>query len=119
PWASEEEWDLAQWLMSVHISQAAIDRFLKLPWVCTNTTISLMSAKQLHAKVQSMPGSLPWLSAEITLKDAPNEPQSLCYCNPLECVTYLFQNPLFKGHMDFSPKQVYMADGKTQLYHEM
>ena len=33
PWASEEEWELAKWLMSVHISQAAIDRFLKLPWV--------------------------------------------------------------------------------------
>ena len=34
PWASEDEWELAKWLMSVHISQAIIDRFLRLGWVC-------------------------------------------------------------------------------------
>ena len=137
PWASEEEWELAKWLMSVHISQAAIDRFLKLPWVCPNmvttllrfshhyqvrmrpATLSFTSAKQLHAKIQSMPGGPSWLSTEIMLKDAPNEPQLLRYRNPLECVTYLFQNPSFKDRMDFSPKWVYTADGKTRLYHEM
>ena len=59
------------------------------------------------------------VSLMIMLKDAPNEPQLLRYRNPLECVTYLFQNPSFKDRMDFSPKWVYTADGKTRLYHEM
>ena len=66
-----------------------------------------------------MPGGPSWLSTKITLTDAPNEPQLLRYHNPLECATYLFQNPSFKDHMDFSPKWVYKADGKTRLYHEM
>jgi hypothetical protein len=35
PWASEDEWELAKWLMTVHISQATVDRFLRLDWVCT------------------------------------------------------------------------------------
>jgi hypothetical protein len=42
PWVSEEEWELAKWLMSVHISQTAIDSFLKLPWVCPNMATTLL-----------------------------------------------------------------------------
>ncbi|KAF9512254.1 hypothetical protein BS47DRAFT_1394386 [Hydnum rufescens UP504] len=61
--------------MSVHISQAVIDHFLKLNWVCKHPDIlSFTSAKELHEKVHSMPGGPPWLSAKIILKDAPDEP---------------------------------------------
>ncbi|KAF9511276.1 hypothetical protein BS47DRAFT_1262194, partial [Hydnum rufescens UP504] len=120
PWTSKEEWELAEWLMSVHISQAMINRFLKLAWVRKHSDpLSFSSAKELHAKVRTMPGGPPWLSTEITLKDAPNEPQLLRYHNVLECVSFLFQNPSFKDCMDFSPKSVYKSDGKTQVYHEM
>ena len=34
PFASEEEWELAEWLMNAGISQKQMDRFLKLPIVC-------------------------------------------------------------------------------------
>jgi hypothetical protein len=34
PWKNEDEWALAEWLMSIQISQAIINRFLKLNWVC-------------------------------------------------------------------------------------
>ena len=34
PWSSEDEWELVEWLMSVHIFQAVINCFLDLKWVC-------------------------------------------------------------------------------------
>ncbi|KAF9502798.1 hypothetical protein BS47DRAFT_1310688, partial [Hydnum rufescens UP504] len=111
------EWELAEWLLSAHISQAMINQFLKLAWVCKHSDpLSFSSTKELHVKVCTMPGSLPWLSIEITLKDTLNEPQLLCYCNVLECISFLFQNPSFKDCMDFSPKSVYESDGKTWVY---
>jgi hypothetical protein len=81
--------------------------------------LSFSSAKGLHEKVQGMPGGPPWMSAEIVLKDAPNEPQTLFYRDPVECADILFQNPTFKDCMDFAPRRVYEADGTTRLYHEM
>ncbi|KAF9502945.1 hypothetical protein BS47DRAFT_1310452, partial [Hydnum rufescens UP504] len=80
---------------------------------------SFSSVKELQAKVQGMPGGLLWLSTEIILKDAPNEPQTLLYQNPVECADQLFQNPSFKDCMDFAPKWVYKTNGMTRLYHEM
>ncbi|KAF9511278.1 hypothetical protein BS47DRAFT_1257947, partial [Hydnum rufescens UP504] len=102
PWVSEEEWELARWLMSVNISQGVIDCFLKLSWKHGNL-LSLSSAKELHAKIQSMPGGPPWLSTEIMLKDALNEPQTLYYQNVVEVANTLFQNPSFKDCTNFTP----------------
>jgi hypothetical protein len=40
PLKTEEEWDLAQWLMTSSVSQTKLDEFLKLPIVHTVTIIS-------------------------------------------------------------------------------
>lgn len=66
-----------------------------------------------------MPGGPPWMSTTITLDDAPNEPQTLLYRDPVACAEFLFQNPEFSECMDFEPKHVFEADGTTRVYHEM
>ncbi|KAF9508474.1 hypothetical protein BS47DRAFT_1302834 [Hydnum rufescens UP504] len=120
PWASEEEWAIVEWILSVHILQKAIDQFLKLQWVRKHSEpLTFSTAKEVHEKVQSMPGGPPWKSTEITLKDALNEPQIVFHRDPIECTVHLFQNPKFEGCMDFTPKFVYNTDGTTRMYHEM
>jgi hypothetical protein len=39
PFRTEEEWDLARWLMTSSVSQTKLDEFLKLPVVRTVSMI--------------------------------------------------------------------------------
>lgn len=66
-----------------------------------------------------MPEGPEWQVGEVTLLDAPNEPQQYFYRDPIACAEFLMNNPTFDGHMDFEPSEIYEADGKTRVYHEM
>jgi len=33
--------------------------------------------------------------------------------DPLECISSIFNHPLFHGHMDFTPRRVYTTAQKT------
>ncbi|KIJ35930.1 hypothetical protein M422DRAFT_179990 [Sphaerobolus stellatus SS14] len=46
---------------------------------------------------------------EITLPEAPNEPQILFYTDPIDCLKFLAQSPAFDGHQEYSPVK-YFSD---------
>lgn len=44
---------------------------------------------------------------------------TLYYRDPLECLAFLFSNPLFAGHIDFCPQRVYASVEKlVRVYSE-
>ena len=61
-----------------------------------------------------------WKSKKITLPGyATREPMCLFFRDALDCVEYLFGNPLFAGHMDFSPTRLYRdAEQTIRIYSE-
>jgi hypothetical protein len=45
------------------------------------------------------------------LPEAPNEPQLLFYCDPVECLQFLAENPAFEGHQSYAPVK-FFTDAK-------
>ena len=72
----------------------------------------------MYKQLQGMPGPPSWRSEMIILDDAPSEPQTLYWCDPVNYAHFLFQNPDFDGHMIYAPSHLYNANG-TQVYTEM
>ena len=65
-----------------------------------------------------MPGPPAWMSEEIMLPDAPDEPQKFFYHDLIKCAHYLFQWSDLAKHMNYIPMQVF-NESKDHVYHEM
>jgi hypothetical protein len=70
--------------------------------------------------MEMLPKVPEWKSKEITLPDhQTSEPMHLFYRDALDCVEYMFGNPLFANHMDFCPVRLYQdAEQTIRVYSE-
>ena len=68
--------------------------------------------------MEMLPKVPDWKSKEVTLRGHPiNEPMYLFYHNTLNCIEYIFGNPLFADHMDFCPAHLYQdAEWTIHVY---
>jgi hypothetical protein len=67
-----------------------------------------------------LPKGPEWYFEEVILPEAPNEPQILFYCDPIECLQFLAINPTFDGYMAYQPVQHFTdTEYTTQVYGEM
>src|SRR5260370_30448530 len=82
------------------------------------TPLSFKSAKDLYNRVLSMEGAPMWKAKEITLDDAPDEPQILFYRDIEECCDHLQGNPSFSDAWDTAPKKVKYSGTQTRIYHD-
>src|SRR5260370_41914905 len=65
-----------------------------------------------------MEGAPMWKDKEITLDDAPDEPQILFYRDIEECCDHLQGNPSFSDAWDTAPKKVKYSGTHTRIYHD-
>ena len=64
--------------------------------------VSFSMAKALHGWMEILPKVPEWKSRTVELKGYPmGELMHLFYHDTLNCIEYLFGNPLFANHMDF------------------
>jgi hypothetical protein len=70
--------------------------------------------------MEMLPSVPDWKSKKISLMGYPtSEPMYLFYRDALDCVEYLFGNPLFSNHMDFCPVRLYQdAEQTIRVYSE-
>ena len=70
--------------------------------------------------MEILPKVPEWKSRTVELKGYPTgEPMHLFYRDALDCVEYLFRNPLFANHMDFCPVRRYRdAERTIRVYGE-
>ncbi|KAI0037886.1 hypothetical protein FA95DRAFT_1506366, partial [Auriscalpium vulgare] len=109
PFSCHEDWEFGFFLVESSLSNDEIDALLRLSLVC-RLAVSFRTAKQLRGKVELLPSGPRWKSKEVALPGFPTKsPMKLFYRDSLECLEGLFRNPLFDGHMDYRPKQVYTA----------
>ena len=136
PFANEEEWELARWLMSAGVSQAKVDEFLKLPivsaiiqvnlhYLCGSqktqkrTKPSYHNKRALLEKIDALPDVPGWTCEvfeitgdQVDIRDASGkrkltEEVELWRRDPVECIRELIGNPAFRKHMRFEPERVF------------
>ncbi|KAF8871026.1 hypothetical protein BD779DRAFT_1613985 [Infundibulicybe gibba] len=110
PFASQEEWDLAVWLMK-NVGQRSTDEFLKLQ----AKVDALPTGPRWECEVITTPGDRAGEDGEIV-----GEEMELWYRNPVECIKELIGNPAFSDSVSFVPERVYTSnDGDDRIYDEM
>ncbi|KAI6019933.1 hypothetical protein F5J12DRAFT_716230 [Pisolithus orientalis] len=111
PFNSHNEWELASWLLCSGLSMRAIDSFLSLS-IIQLLNISFHTARALHGLAELLPGRLCWHSMEITPSQPTKQPVHLYWHNPLECIAWLLNHPLFSDQLDFVLRHVYKMPKK-------
>ncbi len=139
PFSCFTDWEVAHWLSQLNVPLYAIDEFFKLQYVSSSISVicfsyphqtmpqvkdrplSYHSAKSLWNLVEQLPGAPPWMSCSINVDGAISKrPLTLYYRNTLECFCYLFSNPFFANHMDFSPRRVWSDETHScRVFNEM
>ncbi|KAJ8521884.1 hypothetical protein ONZ45_g1435 [Pleurotus djamor] len=127
PFASEQEWQLAQWLVK-NAGQSQADEFLKLPITRARMDLSFLNVKQFLRCVDGLPTQTPgWFRDVVTVHgdlvdgkgQAMIEELELWRRDPVECVRELLGNPAYKDVLAYSPERVYTrADGVERLFDE-
>ncbi|KAI5992235.1 hypothetical protein EDD15DRAFT_2168646 [Pisolithus albus] len=116
PFASRGDWELGSWLLRSGLSMGAIDVFLSLDLLkVRKLPLSFHTAKELHGRAELLPGGPRWKVQELRTSHPTKRPVLLYWCNSLELVQSLLNNPGFRNAMDLSPFHLY--DSAEHLYH--
>lgn len=87
--------------------------------------LSFHTVAQMFRTIEErLPKGPKWQKTDMVLKDAPNDPQVLYFCNVDECALFLASNPAFQGDIDYEPKAISVWNGGTdseyiRIYNEM
>ncbi|KAF8885298.1 hypothetical protein BD779DRAFT_1611957 [Infundibulicybe gibba] len=123
PFASQEEWELAVWLMK-NVGQTSTDEFLKLPVM----NLSFRNNRSFLKQVDALPTGPNWECEIVTAPgdqcgedgEIVGEDMELWYRDPVECIKELLSNPAFKDLISYVPERVYTSsDGDDRIYDEM
>ncbi|KAG2056663.1 hypothetical protein BDR06DRAFT_981335 [Suillus hirtellus] len=106
PFHDEGEWELAKFLVE-NLTQAQIDKFLKLKWFHTCPKPSFTSKEQLLDWTDALPSFVPWKVLNLEFMGYKTTyPMQLIWRDALEVVKQLFSNPVFANHITFQPHVV-------------
>ncbi|KAF7359613.1 hypothetical protein MVEN_00685100 [Mycena venus] len=126
PFQSNEEWELAKWLIK-NVGHNQMETFLKLPIIQGIETAYTTKAQLLEA-IDDLPGGVGWKLEKVVLKgdlqddngNAMTETLELWYRDPVDCIRQLMGNPVFRDVMRYAPERVYEdEDRKSEVINEM
>ncbi|KAG1768243.1 hypothetical protein EV702DRAFT_979542, partial [Suillus placidus] len=118
PFSSRREWQVGAWLLWSGLSMGQIDSFLVLKMI-QDLCLSFHSAKELRGRAESLPPGPRWKSQVIRTSHTTKSPVILYWRDPLECISNLFNHPLFHNHMDFTSHKIYTTAQKlSRVYTE-
>ncbi|KAG1739730.1 hypothetical protein EDB19DRAFT_1574914, partial [Suillus lakei] len=106
PFSSWKDWEVGSWLLRSGLSMGKIYSFLSLKMIKT-LPLSFCSAKELCSRVEMLPSGPRWMSQIIPTAYPMKSPVVLYWCDPLDCISSLLNNPAFDDQLDFTPRRVY------------
>ncbi|RDB24482.1 hypothetical protein Hypma_008517 [Hypsizygus marmoreus] len=127
PFESEDEWELAKWLIK-NVGHNQADLFLKLPIIQQRVDPTFTTKDKFLGAIDSLPGGVGWNLHNIHLKgdivnedgDFLTEDLELWWRDPVECIRELMGNPIFRDVMRFTPEQLFEdSGGKEKIVDEM
>ncbi|KAL1660996.1 hypothetical protein GGF50DRAFT_129833 [Schizophyllum commune] len=110
PFADDDEWELAKWLIK-NVGHNAADDLLRLPIMRKRAMPSYSNKNDFLATIDQLPQGPEWKLETITLTgDQADEDGSLqtedlelWYRDPVECIRELMGNPLFRDALCYEP----------------
>ncbi|KAI5987812.1 hypothetical protein EDD15DRAFT_2173050 [Pisolithus albus] len=118
PFASQQEWQFASWLLRSRLSLTAIDSLLALD-ILQGIPLSFHTGKQLRARAEVLPSGPAWLCEEMEPESPTKHPVRLFYRQPLECLQSLLSHPLLTPHISFVPRKVWTSAARVcHIYDE-
>ena len=123
PFASQEEWQIASWLLRSHLSMAAINEFLSLEMVSwfvqfsvgsyfqvsivqiKRLPISFRTARELCLCTESLPSGPRWQSQVLHTQHLTRHTVMLFYHDPINCLQSLLSHLLLEPYISFVPKK--------------
>ncbi|KAG2087543.1 uncharacterized protein F5147DRAFT_781308 [Suillus discolor] len=123
PFASKEEWEIADFLLHSPLSMAAINEFLALPMslilLIRRLKLLFSTTQELRSRAEMLPKGPSWKCQIIPSLHHTKNPIQLFWRDPVECLEALFSNPLFHDKLDFVPRRVYTTAARlTRVYSE-
>ncbi|KAJ7845794.1 hypothetical protein B0H13DRAFT_1647159 [Mycena leptocephala] len=115
PFADEEEWELAKWLIK-NVGHNQAEAFLKLP---IRTFLQAIDSLPIGAgwNIKHIPLTGDIVDENGKLKE---ETAELWFRDPVDCVKELMGNPAFKYVMDYAPTRLFVdAKRAEELFKEM
>ncbi|KAF8143444.1 hypothetical protein K438DRAFT_1911066 [Mycena galopus ATCC 62051] len=128
PFQSEDEWNLAQWLMTSGVSQSKRDEFLKLKVIREGCKPSFHNNRAFLKFIDALPRGPAWhcqlmelTGDEVDEKGVEKkEVVELWYRDPLDCIRELLGNPAFRDKQGFAPRRIFRSpEKKNREYSEM
>ncbi|KAF8950928.1 hypothetical protein BDZ97DRAFT_1636640, partial [Flammula alnicola] len=131
PWApfeSEEEWELARWMMTSGASQKKMDSFLKLNMIRHGANPAFHNSRALLKRIDRLPTGPSWTCTPLRItgdkvdkqKKPLTEDVELWHRNPVECIKELMENPAFEKNQCYEPRRVFRkGDYTNREYNEM
>jgi len=75
----------------------------------------------MFQKIETMmPKGPEWVSMDITLAEAPHEPQTFYYRDIIDCAKFLYSNPSFQEAMNYEAVKIFETKNQERhrIYHE-
>ncbi|KAJ7758140.1 hypothetical protein DFH07DRAFT_903576 [Mycena maculata] len=126
PFESEDEWELARWLITLGASGKKNDEFLKLNKVKQGIDPSFHNYRALLQRIDALPQGPKWTCYLFDMEgdelDGDGKPRTevfeMWYRDPVECVRELLGNPSFTKQA-YEPCRIFKQENctsdKTQL----
>ncbi|KIJ63235.1 hypothetical protein HYDPIDRAFT_47651, partial [Hydnomerulius pinastri MD-312] len=119
PFADRWDWEVGSFLLMSSLSMKAIDKFLSLDLI-KSLPLSFWSARELRGLAELLPQLGPrWHCKTMETSCETKRPAQLFYRDAVDCLAYLFSNPLFKDWLELSPYRVFeTAERLVRVYSE-
>ncbi|KAG6906379.1 hypothetical protein DXG01_014194 [Tephrocybe rancida] len=127
PFATEAEWELAQWLMMSGVSQAKMDSFLKLETELMHLKIrdgakpTFHNAHSLLKQIDKLPRGPGWICKSFRLTGDKQDSDGnfltqeveLWHQDPVTCIKELLESPFIGEKNAYEPTWVYRDEAHT------
>ncbi|KAH7904475.1 hypothetical protein BJ138DRAFT_1019119, partial [Hygrophoropsis aurantiaca] len=120
PFATNDEWELAKWLIK-NVGHNQAENFLKLNIIQSKVDPSFHNKAAFLNAIDQLPAGVEWQCESITLTgditndegEASVEEVEMWFRDPVECVRELIGNPSFQDVMKYAPERVYTGEEGT------
>ncbi|KIJ11303.1 hypothetical protein PAXINDRAFT_15770 [Paxillus involutus ATCC 200175] len=102
PFASHNDWQMANYLLQSGLSMAKIDEYFKLNLV-QSLPLSFHTAKELRNCAELLPPGPHWKYRIVAMAHPTKNLAVLYYRDSLECVELLFNHPYYTSHINYTP----------------
>ncbi|KAF9061039.1 hypothetical protein BDP27DRAFT_1149834, partial [Rhodocollybia butyracea] len=123
PFASQLDWEIAQWAVTEKISQKGLDRLLNVPQVQQKLGLSYENSRGMLKCIDEIPERCgKWRTKQLTFRDKPGEHFTVYHRDPVEAIKALWGDPAFAEHLVYKPGKLFRGAEQTEnnrIYSEM